>query len=234
MGSSDTGPALSMTWQMFAVTLNGLDVNPQFVTPDTLRYNGVVDSEWTLSKGALFGLSHSAFTYSNGVSVTASEESLCFRQTGDSLNGDDVLCDRLMERYLAAALPGTWFSALTEFGILVDVASEPDGIKGHDLPGLVEGLKFEGVYADSLRTFFSYQIDGRRLSVNLSVSTAEDDEGLLTCHGSVQRYLDERLTDGPERLLSLISDWLADYRDVVGAVERYISAVVQIGGSNGR
>ena len=234
MGSSDTGLALSMAWQMFAVTLNGIDVNPQFVTPDTLRYNGLVGGDWTLTKGALFGPTRSSFAYSNGVSVTASEESLSFRQTGGSLNEDDVLCDRLMERYLAAELPGTWFSALTEFGILVDVASEPDGIKDSDPPGFVEGLKFEGVYADNLRTSFSYQIDGRRLSVNLYVSTAQEDEGLLQCHGSVHRYLDGSLDDGPEQLLSLIGFWLADYRDIVGAVERYVSAVMQIGGPIGR
>ena len=234
MGSSDTGLALSMTWQMFAVTLNGIEVNPQFVTPDTLRYNGVVGDDWTLTKGALFGPTHSSFVYSNGVSVTASEEALSFRQTGDGLNEDDVVCDRLIERYLAAELPGTWFSALTQFGILVHVASEPNGIKDSDPPSFVEGLRFEGVYADNLRTSFSYQIDGRRLSVNLYVSTAEEYEGLLQCHGSVHRYLDEGLDGGDEQLLSLISDWLADYRDVVGAVERYISAVMQIGGSDGR
>ena len=233
MGSSDTGPALSMTWQMFAVTLNGIDVNPQFVTPDTLRYNGVVGDDWTLTRGALFGPSHSSFAYSNGVSVTASEEALCFRQMGETIGKTDVICDGLAERYLAALLPGTWFSELTEFGILVDIDSKPDGIEDSNLTGFVEGLRFEGVYADDLRMFWSYQIDGRRLSINLSASTTEDDEGLLKCYGSVHRYLDERSADGPEQLLSFISDWTADYRDVVGAVERYISTVIQIGGSNG-
>ena len=233
MGSSETGLALAMTWQMFAVTLNGLDVNPQFVTPDTLRYNGVVTVDWTLSKGALFGQNHSSFAYSNGVSVTASEEALCFRQTGDSIAEKDVLCDQLLERYLAAELPGTWFSAVTEFGILVDIATEPEGIKDSGLTGYVEGLKLDGVYPDNYRTFLTYPINGRRLSVNLSVS-AEGDEGLLQCHGSVHRYLDGGPNDGAEQLLSLIGHWSADYQDVVSAVEGYMSAVMQLGGIDGR
>lgn len=235
MGSSDTGLALSMTWQMFAVTLNGIDVNPQFIAPDTLRYNGIVDDTWLLTKGALFGPGNSSFAYSNGISVAASPESLCFRQIAGTISEEDVLCDRLAARYLDAGLPGTWFSALTEFGILVDVDSELALNQESELAGFVwDFLTFEGVGPDDMRTSLSYETGDRRLSVDLIMGIQND--GLLRCHGRVHRYLDSDSSesdwaDEGEQLQALIGNWPADYRDVLSIAERFVTAAIFIGGA---
>ena len=235
MGSSNTGLALSMTWQMFAVTLNGIDVNPQFVTPDTLRYNGVVDADWALTSGALFGPGRSAFTYSNDVSVTASEDTLCFRQVAGTIVESDVICDRLAAKYLAASLPGTWFSALTEFGILIDVDSGLALSQQPELSGFVwDFLTFEGVGPDDMRTILSYEIGGRRLSVDLTMGTEND--GFLRCYGRVHRYLDSGLSesdaaDEDEQMQAIISNWPDDYRDVTSIAERFFTAAILIGGA---
>lgn len=233
MGSLGTGLALPMTWQMFAVTLNGIDVNPQFVNPDTLRYNGVVNAEWLLNSGALFGPGNASFAYSNGVSVTASESALCFRQIGDVISETDVLCDRLVAKYLDTGLPGDWLSTLTEFGILFDVDPGPAfGQESEFVSSMQDSLAFEGVAPDELSITLSYETGRRRLTVSLSVGSGSS--GFMRCYGRVQRYLDEDLSqaalaDGTEQLRAHIGNWPDDYKDVASIAKRYIDAIIRMG-----
>ena len=49
MAESEAPYRLTVVLRAFAVELSGVDVNPQFINPATLQFNGVVDEGWTYS-----------------------------------------------------------------------------------------------------------------------------------------------------------------------------------------
>lgn len=210
---------MTATFQMFGITLGAIEFNPGILTPDTLRYNEVVDQDWVLTSGSTFSMSETSFSYNNGVEISSSEDMLTFRQVAPDLASEEILTPELISRYLGSDLPGEWFSVALDFGIRIDAVSDLPPDDGRMWQDFVRDLKVNDTEPE-LRTSLIYdEVDGRNLFVELL--RRQDLTGqMLLCFGRVARALDENGVGdaGGTRhhvLNNVLEGWNTDLNEVV-------------------
>lgn len=223
---------MTATFQMFAITLGTLEFNPAVLTPDTLRYNGVVEDDWVLAKGSTFSMSETLFGYTNGVEVYASPDALSFRQVATDLRSEKILGPELITRYSLANLPGEWFSVDLDFGIridsLTDLPPEDDSL----WETFTRDLKYKDT-APELRASLTYgDLEGRNLYVELY--RRKDLSGqMLLCVGRITRALSNggEDEDDVDVLESVLDEWECDLSDIISIGNRLASSIFRTGGN---
>ena len=230
MHGQEGPPTLTLSLQMLAISLSGIDANPQFVNPLTLSANGVTDESWVCDKGVQVGITESSFRYTNGMVVEATSDTLTFRQVGDLSGEDCALSLGVATRYISAFDADNWFAATLDFGGRIWLP--PD--QPYTLASLWDQVGSQMAHKRATPLFSTnvfYRYSDRSLSVNVSRGPRFA-EGSIACSGSVHRDLDHSADQGPERQIERIcAGWTSDWQDVVAVANLLVNASLGRGGS---
>ena len=203
-------------------------MEPQFVNPATLQFSGVVESDWICEKGVRIGIMESNFSYTNGVQIEASDDTVCFRHSGAELADGGALSAELAKRYAAGFDYDNWFAISLEFAGVIELTAYPVSAGESPWPSFADHLIHDGVLPD-YRTNAFYDCPDRRLMVELFQSSRSN-HTQLNCLARVHRYLDHNQDGQSEHQLeSVLTGWKTDWEDAVAAVTRLAEATLGSG-----
>ena len=228
MVSQESLPPLVVNLQTLTVNLIGDEGNVQFVNPHTFYWNGAVDQTWVLQRGARIGFTQSSFSYTNGVQVEASRDTISFRQQGDSLTPNGVLSVNLAKWYANAFGAAGLFEVSVEFSARIDIAAH------YVAPFLKSSLQFADHLVShpnqpAFGTFAVVPYPDRTLRVDFSY-VPWSDPNCLTCTGQVSRQLSDDINQGLSELHLAIDRWPADWLDVLNEASPLLRARLIPGG----
>ena len=83
-----------------SIILNASSFEPAHINPDFLRYNEIVGSDWRIDYPVVIETGLSSITYENGLTLTATMDSLTFSQTGAPLALSEITAPDIARRYL--------------------------------------------------------------------------------------------------------------------------------------
>ena len=228
MAGSGTPHTMLVVLRMFAVELDGMDVNPQFINPATLRFNGVVGEEWVCEKDVQMGITESRFSYTNGVRIEAFEDTVRFQQTGRDITPSDALSAELARRYAMGFDSDSWFAISLEFNGTVEMPARTASDDVMQWPAFAGDLVHEGV-APHFFTSAMYDHSDRRLAVDL-FRNSDPSHMQLGYSGRVRRRLGNSNEKEEERsepqLETVLSRWQVDWEDVAATVARLLKATL--------
>ena len=229
MATQQGSPDAKVNLLSVAVNLIGFESNAQFINPLTLHWNRVVDETWVCEVGAQLGLTLSRFTYTNGVQVEATEETVTFRHRGSFLTPDSVLSVELARRYVDAFGSGDLMAISTEFFGYINPAIFTGSFDESEWPRFEGQLALNGVTPRFGTNVFYFYPD-RRLRVELS---RELDSGPLdlTCLAWVYRELDPNPRRSRDELLAAFDGWESDWAEAMVAAGQLFSSTLDPRGS---
>ena len=215
----------------FEVSLETLNINlicvessAQFVNPLTLYSNGIVDETWVCEKGAQMGLTHSTFSYTNGVEVEAVEDVVGFRHDASPLIPSAVLSAKLAKRYADALGIGNFIAVSMEFAARIKLLGKFAASSETPWPPIVDSLVLQGVQPRFSAEVF-YVFPDRSLRAELGcVPNSNPTE--LTCNGWVHRYLEGTPDQARSTLQTTLDGWESDWGEVIDAASRLFEATL--------
>ena len=225
MAGPEAPHAFTVVLQMFAVELSGIDLDPQFINPATLQFNGVVDKDWICENGIRIGITESNFSYTNGVQVEASDETVCFRHSGIELAEGSALSAELAKRYAVGFDDDNWFGISLEFGGVIVLSGDPTPASVSVWSSFVDRLTHHGV-SPRFHTSAFYNYPDRRLVVELFQNPGSSHTP-LGCVARIHRHLEySQQVETEHRLESVLSSWRSDWKDAVAAITRLADAAL--------
>lgn len=94
------------------IRLYAYDTSPSHINPDYLRFNNIVPPDWSVTRPVSAQSGFFRVNYSNGVSVTGTEDQVSFHQNNlDDFQSNLVVPD-LVSSYLESPAPGITFDAV--------------------------------------------------------------------------------------------------------------------------
>lgn len=220
----DTQDALSPTLRMVGIRLIGMDVGPQFVNPLSLSVNGVTDDSWLCEKGSQIGITECSFSYTNGVSVEASEDTISFTHTGIQDPSVEVLSTGLAERYIDCFGAGNWFSVVLEFRGVVDLQPILETSEGRVWHTFVDQLAHRSV-PPQFRLNLYYTYPDRRLSVDL-IDRWPARTSQVAVSGTVFRDLPSDGGEAKIRISQIMDGWRSDWEEVAEVTGRWVKVTL--------
>lgn len=207
-----------MDLRKFAVTLIGIELNPQLVNPVTLRLNDIVDESWKSNRGAKIGITESNLGYANGVEVEASDETLRFCHSASSFETGEVLSAILAKRFIDVFGVDDWWAIRFDFGGQINaevLAMKPEmGVQS-----LADHLTIGNV-VPSCNFTTHFQFPDKSLNVQLSHDAAADNSH-VSCLGSVFHCTEEYIdAEGNNKIGPWLANWKSDWQEVAQAVIR--------------
>lgn len=225
MAGPEAPPTLTVVLRMFAVELSGIDLDPQFVNPATLQFNGVIDKGWICEKGVRIGITESNFSYTNGVQIEASDDTVCFRHSGPELNDGSALSAELARRYAVGFDDDNWFAISLEFGGVVELARDTVLADVLSRPTFADHLIYDGV-APRFNASAFYNFPDRRLMVDLFQNPGTS-HMQLSYVARIHRYLDhDRDEQAEHKLETVLSRWQSDWQNAATALIRLAEATL--------
>jgi hypothetical protein len=179
--------------------------------------------------GSQLGLTHSSFTYTNGVQVEAAEENVTFRHRGSFLTPETVLSVELARRYVEAFGPGNWMALSTEFFAEISPKVFSNSVDTDGWPGFENQLSLNGaVPRFGANVLYSYPDRILRVELSRDLSSESPD---LTCIAWVQRELSPNPDRSKGELQSALEGWESDWTEVVVAATQIFASTLESRGS---
>ena len=229
MPTHQGSPDSTVNLQSVSVNLIGLESNAQFVNPLTLQWNRVVDETWVCEMGSQLGLTHSSFTYTNGVQVEAAEENVTFRHRGSFLTPETVLSVELARRYVEAFGPGDWMAISTEFLAEISPKVFLDSVDTDSWPRFESQLSLNAVLPRfGANVLYSYPDRILRVELSRDLSSEGAD---LTCIAWIHRELSPNPNRSQGELQSALEGWESDWAEVVVAATQLFASTLDPRGS---
>ena len=226
MAESEAPYRLTVVLRAFAVELSGVDVNPQFINPATLQFNGVVDEGWTYSNVQI-GMIESSVSYTNGLQIEAFEDTVRFEHLS---TGGGFLSAEIARRYIEAFGDENWFEVRLEFGGTMELAEVSDSADIPLQPNLLERMTHNDV-VPAFRAGALYQYPEHTLQIELQQPVGSTN-GSFDCAAQVNRLLPpNEAEETKSRLQAILSGWESDWGDSTLALTRLASATLQPGGN---
>ncbi len=208
-----------------SVELYGDGVEPQFVNPENLKFNGVVDEEWTCNRVQI-GITESAISYTNGLHIEASENTVSF---GHVPTDNTRLSAESARRYIESRVDDEWVAVAFEFLGTIEPTTETDSADGSLRPHLLEEL----IHDDVIPVFRSgalYQYPDRILQIEL-LQPVDTDEDRIEWSARVSRSVaSDEEGQTKDRLLAILSGWDADRESAIESLLRLVRATLRPGG----
>jgi hypothetical protein len=208
-----------------SVELYGDGVEPQFVNPENLKFNGVVDEEWTCNRVQI-GITESAIGYTNGLHIDASENSVSFGH----VPADNVpLSAESASRYVKSRVDNEWVAVVFEYLGTIELATESDSADRPLQPHLLEELVHDDVIP-AFRSGALYQYPDRILQIEL-LQPVDSGEDQIEWRASVSRSVaSDEEGQTKDRLLAILSGWDTDRESVIESLLRLVRATLRFGG----
>ena len=210
---------------MCSVELYSDGVEPQFVNPETLKFNGVVDEEWTCNHVQI-GITESAISYTNGLHIEASENTVSF---GHVPTDNIPLSAERASRYVKSRVNAKWVAVVFEYLGTIESATETDSADGPLQPHLLEELIHDDVIP-AFRCGALYQYPDRILQIDLR-QPVDTDEDRIEWSARVSRSVaSDEEGQTKDRLLTILSGWDADRESAIESLLRLVRATLRFGG----
>ena len=205
-----------------SVELYGDGVEPQFLNPMTLKFNGVVDEEWTCNHVQI-GITESAIVYTNGLHIEASENSVSFGH----VPADNVpLSVESASRYVKSRANVEWLGVAFEYLGTIELATETGSADRPLQPHLLEEL----IHDDVIPVFRSgalYQYPDRILQIDLR-QPVDSGEDQIEWRASVSRSVaSDEEGQTKDRLLAILSGWDTDRENAIEGLLRLVRATLR-------
>ena len=213
--------------QSCVVWLRGDDLEPQFITPDSLKTEEIVDRHWELRKGSKLGITSCSFGYTNGVSVMCSREFLSFHQTNMLLPREEVLCVDVARKYLATFGGDDWTRAYLSLYGFIQVQMTSSLPKAHWF-GLGSHWKYREV-SPQIQLTATYQRHGKETRVDLYERTSEPGLVRFSCHISSGEQ-DWHGQNSSEEIRATLKQWETDWDESRELLTKLGKTIFQIGG----
>ena len=211
---------------MRSVELYSDGVEPQFVNPETLKFNGVVDEEWTCNHVQI-GITESGIGYTNGLHIEASENTVSF---GHVPTDNIPLSAESASRYVKSRVDDEWVAVVFEFLGTIEPTTEIDSAGGPLQPHLLEQL-VHGDVRPAFRSGALYQYPDRILQIDLR-QPVDTDEDRIEWSARVSRSVaSDEEGQTKDRLLAILSGWDTDRENAIEGLLRLVRATLRHGGN---
>ena len=204
------------------VELYSNGVEPQFVNPETLKFNGVVDEEWTCNHVQI-GITESQIGYTNGLHIEASENTVSFGQVPTD---NQSLSVESASRYIESRVDEEWVGVVFEFFGSIEPATEIDSADMSLQPHLLEEL----VHGDVKPAFKSgafYQYPDRILQIDL-LQSVDSGEDRIQWRARVSRSVaNDEEGQTKDQLLAILSRWDSDRENAFESLLRLVRATLR-------
>lgn len=226
MAESGTTYQVTIGLGVCSVGLYGGGVEPQFVNPETLKFNGVVDEEWTCNRVQI-GITESAIDYTNGLHIEASENTVSF---GHVPTDNIPLSVESAGRYIETRVDNEWVAVVFELLGTIEPAAETESADGALQPHLLEEL-VHGDVKPAFRCGALYQYPDRILQIEL-LQPVDSGEDQIEWRASVSRSVaSDEEGQTKDRLLAILSGWDTDRENAIEGLLRLVRATLRPGGN---
>ena len=213
-----------------AVALNDLSIvlaahhiDTAHINPDFLRYNEIVDSDWTIEHPVIIESGFSLIQYGNGLSLTATNDDLAISHRGARLAMDEIVSPAVASRYLARASWTVDYRAIhINLNGSMDVADQKIELDLSPLHRLSSGMLFHDT-APNVQARVFYQFDDKAITVFVAESVDAGFVESIHFHASMSRGFDNdsAVIDRIDLIDSIIENWQADVDDCVKLASRF-------------
>ena len=200
-----------------AIVLVAPHFDPGHINPDFLRYNEIVNRDLQVVRPVVVESGFSLIVYANGLSLSATEDSLRIAQSGQPLTADEIVVPDVVHRYLEMApWPVAYSAVYTNLIGAIDVAGEGIGRQFSPLYRVSLGMPFHDV-TPNLQARTYYRFPDKSIVMHTSESI-DSDSGYITSislRAHIHRDVESDLSaDGQTEFInSTIEQWKADMED---------------------
>ncbi len=217
--------SLTIKVQELVIVIAIKNHNPALVTPDFLKYSGIVPAEWELARQPILTERVVQIIFTNGIGIVAEPHRIMFMEAIDGRAEKEVIIPSMTRKYVQT-LPHMDYQAV---GInptgYANGDKQPDAARKYLSQTLLKPGTWQEVGTAPVRATVNYAYTLERGSFNLSVSEAilrqseETTAPVVVFSGNFSYDITSKT--GDEKLVSLyqaIENWSADletYKEIV-------------------
>ena len=101
----------ALTVQELAIVIATKDLKPSIITPDFLKYSGIIPGEWEFASKPVVNNNGARFSFKNGLNIVAEPNRIIFAEAIANKTTETVLAPSLISK-LTEALPNLDFQAV--------------------------------------------------------------------------------------------------------------------------
>ncbi len=101
----------ALTVQELAIVVAAKDLKPTIITPDFLKYSGIVPGDWEFSQKPVVNNNGAKFSFKNGVNIVAESNRVIFAEAIANKSTDTVIAPNIISKF-TQALPNLDFQAI--------------------------------------------------------------------------------------------------------------------------
>ena len=90
----------TVTVQEFVIVIAAKNNNPTLLTPDFLKYTGIVPADWELARSPIANNRVAQITFQNGISIVAETNRVIFLETVHSKDNKSLLIPQIARKYV--------------------------------------------------------------------------------------------------------------------------------------
>lgn len=212
--------------QELAIVIAAKNHNPTILTPDFLKYSGIVPAEWELARSPLLTSQVAQVAFTNGISIVAQPGTVTFSEALEAKSTEDVKIQEIARKYVQT-LPHVDYQAvgINPRSFLTFEDEEEDAARQYITSTLLSPGAWQELGTASMTAALNlvYPLEGRQLNlvvneVRLQLPEQQPIPAVLFS-GNFSYYMagnteSERLT----HLFQLLENWLTDletYRELV-------------------
>ena len=213
-----------------AIVLSAPGAIPTLINPDFLRYNRIVDPSWAIELPVVIESKYSHVSYTNGLSLTATEERLIVSQRGSPLSMEEIVCPGVIESYLEQVPPATEYQSVQiEPVCSITIADSATGQLLSPLNELKIGL-LHGDVVPEIQVRSLYQFPDKFIVLQVVEHRTEDEEGLALIRflGRIYHQVKgDSLREQAMYIVSVVKEWQQDLGDFLKLTRQFYSKYTQ-------
>ncbi|BAY84312.1 hypothetical protein NIES267_38080 [Calothrix parasitica NIES-267] len=101
----------ALTVQELAIVVAAKDLKPSIITPDFLKYSGIVPGNWEFTQKPVINSNNAKFSFKNGVNIIAEANRVIFAEAVANKNTETILAPTIISKF-TGALPNLDFQAI--------------------------------------------------------------------------------------------------------------------------
>ena len=204
---------------------------PVLINPDFLRYNEIIDPEWSVELPIIIESKYSQVNYTNGLSLVATEERLVISQTGQpSLTDENVVSPEVVNRYLKLVPPAVEYESVEiNPTFSIRIADSDVGSLLSPLHELQVSLLHNEVKPD-MQVRSLYAFDDKWIGFHVVEETGEDSNDIVAIRfvGRVHHQASgETLREQAESVECFLRNWQEDVDDFLDLTYKFYSKYSQ-------
>ncbi|MBV6627278.1 MAG: hypothetical protein KI793_30790 [Rivularia sp. (in: Bacteria)] len=101
----------ALTVQELAIVIAAKDLKPAIITPDFLKYSGIIPGHWEFSQKPAINSNNAKFSFKNGLNIIAEPNRVIFAEAVANKSAETILAPTIISKF-TQALPNLDFQAI--------------------------------------------------------------------------------------------------------------------------